>query len=418
MEEVDILIAGAGPGGCTTAIELSRLGHSCLVLDKAEFPRDKICGDALSGKVLDTLRKIDPEMAVRLSAEPRHLDCWGVRFISPAGEPLDVPFRMDYREVAGKETAPGYIARRMDFDQFMFQEAKARPGVEMRTGTSVNGLQREGEGWIVETSAGPVKARFVVAADGAQSKLARLLTGREKDERHHSAAIRAYFRNVEGLHEDGFIELHYIKDVLPGYFWIFPLSDGGANVGLGMRSDQISDGKVNLKKELERVISTHPDIAPRFKNAELDGKILGFGLPLGSRRVQLSGDGFALIGDAGSLIDPFTGEGIGNAMISGRLAAVRISEGFAAENLSASFMKDYDAAVWRYLGDELKISTTLQRLATFPRLFNFVVRRANTNPTLRETISCMFEDMDLRDRLRKPGFWLRLLFGREQAARG
>ncbi|MFT7588414.1 MAG: geranylgeranyl reductase family protein [Limisphaerales bacterium] len=409
--DTDILIAGAGPGGCTTAIQLAKSGRTCIIIDKATFPRDKICGDALSGKVVDTLRKIDPEMVERLSLDPANLGCWGVDFVAPSGQHLEVPFKLDYLARSKTESAPGFISRRMDFDHYMLKEALAYPQIDYREKTSLNEIRRIPGGFEIETNNGKLRARIIIGAEGAHSVVAKKLAGMTMDPAHHCAAVRAYYTGVEGLHEHHFIELHYLKDVIPGYFWIFPLAEGRANVGLGLRTDIISKKKINLKKLMEDVIANHPIISPRFKAAKPEGKIQGFGLPLGSKRRTMSGDGYMLIGDAASLIDPFTGEGIGNAMISGRLAALQAIEALKAKDLSAAKLRPYDDAVWRQLGDELMLSRKLQQLASYPRLFNFVVKKANGNPALRETISCMFEDMDMREKLRKPSFYFRVLFG-------
>ncbi len=236
------------------------------------------------------------------------------------------------------------------------------------------------------------------------------LTSRVLEPAHHSAAVRGYYTGVTGLHPDHFIELHYLRDLLPGYFWIFPLPGGRANVGLGLRSDVISKRRLDLRQLLDHTIKNHPALRDRFRDAHVEGPVRGFGLPLGSRKRSLSGDGYFLVGDAASLIDPFTGEGIGNAMISGKWAASRAAECLLANRTDAAFTAEYDRKVYRQLGDELMLSYQLQRLASYPRLFNFVVRKASRNPVMRETISCMFEDLDMRERLRKPGFYFRLLF--------
>ena len=160
-------------------------------------------------------------------------------------------------------------------------------------------------------------------------------------------------------------------------------------------------------------IATNPMIAPRFANARLAGKIQGCGLPLGTEQLPVSGDGFILTGDAACLIDPFSGEGIGNALYSGMLAAAAIKEAAARNNYSAAFLKSvYDDVVYKRLGEELKLSTTLQRLCRFPWLFNFVVNKAARSASLRNTISCMFTDMDLREQLSKPSFYWKILINR------
>lgn len=131
--------------------------------------------------------------------------------------------------------------------------------------------------------------------------------------------------------------------------------------------------------------------------------------------MALSGDGFMSIGDAAHSIDPFTGEGISHATISGVHAANVAAEALRAipgkETIPQAALKDYDVRVWNRLGKELGISTRLQQLADRPWLFNFVVNKAAGNPVLADTISCMFNDLDMREKLKNPSFYLKLLFG-------
>ena len=232
----------------------------------------------------------------------------------------------------------------------------------------------------------------------------------QQEPEHYCAGLRAYYQNVGALDQDNFIELHFFKDFLPGYFWIFPLPNGHANVGVGMLSSAVSKKKVNLKKEMLRMIGTHPELQKRFANAQLIGDIKGYGLPLGSKKRSLSGNNYMLVGDAGALIDPFTGEGISNAMISGRWAAEQAAVCLQEQDFSASFMKGYDAAVYNRLWKELKLSRKMQQLLNYPWLFNQVATKASKNKALAETISCMFNDLDLRERLKQPSFYLKLLF--------
>jgi flavin-dependent dehydrogenase len=179
-----------------------------------------------------------------------------------------------------------------------------------------------------------------------------------------------------------------------------------------MRSDVISKKKVNLKKLLFEIVGSHPQISQRFQKAILEDAVKGFGLPLGSKKRQLAGDNILLTGDAGSLIDPFTGEGIGNALFSGIYAAEVVMEQLPQMNFSRGSLKKYQERVYHRMGDELRLSRRMQQLVQYPWLFNLVVNKAIANPTLSEMISCMFEDLDMRDRLRKPEFYFKLLFNK------
>ncbi|WP_187264655.1 geranylgeranyl reductase family protein [Pontibacter beigongshangensis] len=410
MQEVDVCIVGAGPGGATTALHLAQKGIRSVLVDKAVFPRDKICGDALSGKVVNELKRISPELPELLRQEQSQLPSWGIHFISPGGHQLSVPFKLNYNTAA--HTPAGHIIKRLDFDNFLLNEVKKRPEITLLEGVDINSIQEQEGRHVLTDKTGKVQlsARLLIAANGAHSAFARHTAGIQQEPAHYCAGLRAYYKGVAGLDKDNFIELHFLKDFLPGYFWIFPLPNGCANVGVGMLSNEVSRRKINLKKEMLRMIETHPTLKERFARAELIGDIKGYGLPLGSKKRVISGKGYMLVGDAASLIDPFTGEGISNAMISGRWAAEQAARCLEQNNFSASFMQGYDKAVYNRLWKELKLSRQMQKLLHYPWLFDQVAAKASKNATLAETISCMFNDLDLRERLRQPSFYLKLLF--------
>jgi flavin-dependent dehydrogenase len=160
-----------------------------------------------------------------------------------------------------------------------------------------------------------------------------------------------------------------------------------------------------------KIINTHTSISPRFSGAKMIGKIEAHGLPLGPDPKPVSGDGFLLAGDAASLVDPFSGEGIGNAMVSGELAASMVRDAFAQNNFSARFLKEYDERIYKKLGRELKTSHRLHELCTHPALFNLVVKKANKNKALKDMFSGMYTNQDLRDELKNPMFYLKLMVG-------
>jgi flavin-dependent dehydrogenase len=226
---------------------------------------------------------------------------------------------------------------------------------------------------------------------------------------HHCAGLRAYYRNVTGCHQENFIELHFLKPFLPGYFWIFPLPGGYANVGVGMLSSHVQRGRINLREAMLHLVATHPVLKDRFAAAERVGDIKGYGLPLGSRRRDISGEHYLLVGDAAHLVDPFSGEGISNAMISGRWAAEQAAVALQTGDFSARRLRGYDEAVYRRLGRELQLSYQMQQLLRFPWLFNAVARKAARNPAIAGLLSCMFNDLDVRAQLKKPLFYLKLL---------
>lgn len=405
----DVCILGGGPGGATAALQLAKHGVQAVLLEKSTFPRDKVCGDALSGKVMRTLERLDPSLASTVKVESAAMPSWGVTFVAPSGRSLRVPFS----RTTGLGEAPGLILPRLRFDDVLLQHAKRTEGTTVLEGVAAKTFTRGPKGWSITTSDGRViHARLLIDASGANSHFARHVAGLPMEPKHHAAGVRAYYSGVRDLDPQGFIELIFLKDLLPGYLWVFPLPDGRANVGLGLRSDVVKTRRADLKALLVQLVTTHPQLRSRFVSAQLEGAIQGMGLPLASKRRPLSGDGYLLVGDAGHLIDPFTGEGISHAMISGVHAADVAVEMLQRNDLSAKAAGAYDERVWKRLGKELAISTRLQQMADQAWLFNFVVDRANKNPALADTISSMFTNLDLRERLKKPGFYMDLLLGR------
>jgi flavin-dependent dehydrogenase len=240
--------------------------------------------------------------------------------------------------------------------------------------------------------------------------VSRLLGRPAFDRDHYCAGLRQYYEGIDELHTSNCIELHFYEELLPGYFWIFALPDGRANVGIGMLSSEISRQRINLRDKFREIIAHHPHVKDRFTHARPLEPARGFGLPIGSRKVSCSGERFLLLGDAACLIDPFTGEGIGNAIRSGRIAAKHIQEAFAQQKFDKSFNTAYDQEIYRRMWTELHLSRKLQKLLKFPGLFNFVVNKAGKNDSFRMLLTSMLSNIDLRQELKKPSFYTRLIF--------
>lgn len=409
----DVLIAGAGPGGATTSIFLSKEEINHIIIDKALFPRDKVCGDALSAKSVGMLKRISQEwQQYFLADESKAVISSGIQFIAADNTVLDVPFSL---KEMNENDPPGFVSRRIDFDNALaglIDKQFAR----LLTGTLLENIEQRNDGLLVtvlqDGQQKTIFTKMIVGAEGRSSMVAKTMAAHVMEPAHYSAGIRAYYKNVGGLHPRNYIELHFLKELQPGYLWIFPLPNGAANVGVGMLSKAVSSKKANLKQLMQDAINTHPNLKDRFTHAVMEGPVEGWGLPLGSKKRSLSGNRFLLTGDAGSLIDPFTGEGIGNAMVSGLVASRVIKKAVAANDYSSGLLQQYDHDLYKKLWAELKLSHYLQILTSKPRLFNFVIGKASRSKELRETISCMFENVDIRKKFTDPFFYLRILFNR------
>lgn len=406
MRKYDILIIGGGPSGAACAIKLADTGIKVALIEKAIFPRDKTCGDALSTDVINQLPMLSEKLAQSFSSLAEKIPSYGVKIFSPDMNSIDIPF------IYKNQKSHGYICKRIHFDNFLFQFVKESTNIETFEDHSVQKVTNNGKEIEVLTDKDTFTANMVIGADGAHSIVSKCLSDLKIDKDHYSAGLRVYYEGVTSFHKENFIELYFFNDVLPGYLWVFPLANNQANIGLGMLSSEVSKKKVNLKETLQRIISTTPGLKQRFENARPLETIKGYGLPLGSKQRSISGDRYLLLGDAASMIDPFSGEGIGNAIRCGRVAADQILKNYKEQNYSAAFNKAYDNEIYRRMWSELKVSRTLQRLLKYPWLYNLIVKKANRNKYLQQFLVEALASVDTkRKTFTRPWFYLRVLFG-------
>jgi menaquinone-9 beta-reductase len=259
-----------------------------------------------------------------------------------------------------------YASPRRNFDNLLFEHAKEFPNIHFEENCNAINIQIIDNKAIIQTEKDTFESQIVLGADGAHSIVGRKLGEIKLDKHYHIAALRVYYENIKGL-EDDLIELHYLKEIIPGYFWIFPLPNNRANVGLGMPSDLISKGNLNLKAKLAAILENYPVLKERFKDAKALETVKGFGLPLGGKKNKISGERFLLLGDAASLIDPFTGEGIANAIRSGRVASEHLIVCFLQNDFSAKHNLDYDKEIYRRMLPEFKSNNLMRELVShFP----------------------------------------------------
>ncbi|MDB5250030.1 MAG: geranylgeranyl reductase [Segetibacter sp.] len=347
----DVIIVGAGPAGCTCALALKNANLKVALFDKNSFPRDKVCGDAIPSRAIKTLNNISPQ--------------FGEAFKSFKEKYVTTKTRMFYgkRLMNFEWVGEAYTCARIDFDNFLFSLVRNNTSTDVYQNTSMGDVVMEENGaYIKDKKNGSVyKAKMIVGADGAHSVVAKQLANRTLDRKHHVGSVRAYYSNVSNTLNNT-TDIYLNKKFFPSYLWVFPLHDNTANVGFGMLSSEIAKRKLNIKKTFHEFIAETPELAERFKDATQLGELEGFGLPLGSKRVQVSGDKFILIGDAASLIDPTSGQGIGNAMLSAKLAADQIGRCFKENNFSAGFIQQYDKKLYKEIGVEMKLKSFVQRI--------------------------------------------------------
>jgi menaquinone-9 beta-reductase len=426
MDRFDLIIVGAGPSGSAAALYAARRGLSCALLDKAVFPRDKTCGDALSGKTVVLLSELG--LYERVRELPGAL-VNRVVFSAPDSSVLDVDMRgHDLMDPVSGVSRPmeGMVIRREVFDQFLFREAQAaatacHQGFTVRDVITAPGTGRDARrrgaggpgpemvsvrGTHADGSEAEFRGRIVLGGDGFSSVVARRAGLFTAGTAHRMVALRQYFRGIPGLTDQ--IELHFLDQLAPGYLWIFPAGDGLANVGLGLDHCDLQKQRAHLPGLLQEATES-PRFRARFADATAVGKAVGWNLPVGSVRRRCVADGVMLMGDAAGLIDPFTGEGIGNAIYSARAAVETAVEALAADNVSTRYLRRYGARVWEGLGPELRTSSRLHRLGRHRSLMSWVIRRAGQSDELRDMICGMMANSRPRAELVRPWFYLKLL---------
>ncbi|SCL16771.1 geranylgeranyl reductase family protein [Micromonospora inyonensis] len=321
--DADVIVVGAGPGGSATAYHLARHGVRVLLLEKTEFPREKVCGDGLTPRAVRQLIR----MGVDTSPEAGWLQNKGLRVIGGG-----LRLELDWPDLASFPNY-GLVRTRLDFDDLLARRAVAA-GAELRTGVNVMGPVLDPTGRVtgVEAEVGPDKtpatfhAPLVVAADGVSGRFPLALGLAKREDRPIGVAVRRYYR-CPAKHDDNYLESWLelrskgSDALLPGYGWIFGLGDGRVNVGLGVLNSSSAFGKTNYRRLLTDWLANTPADWGMTDESNADGPILGAALPMGFNRVPHYTRGVLLVGDSGGMVNPFNGEGIAYAMESGELAA-------------------------------------------------------------------------------------------------
>src|SRR5262245_22853556 len=318
-ERHDVLVVGGGPAGAATAFWLAKAGREVAVLERKTFPREKTCGDGLTPRAVRQLQDmgLEPVLAERFH---RHD---GLRALAHG-----ITLELDWPEHP-EFPSYGYTVRRRDLDQLVAQHA-VDAGATLQEGTEALRPVLDGglvTGAIVKDkqtgTTRELHARFVVVADGANSRFGRAL-GTMRNRRYpQGMAIRGYVESPN--HADTMIESSLdVRDrhgnSLPGYGWIFPVGDGWINVGVGLLSTFRDYKSVNTTHLMDEFVATRPAHGGTTEEAARTVPV-GGRLPMAGSVTPKVGPTWVVVGDAAGSINPFNGEGIDYAYETGRLAA-------------------------------------------------------------------------------------------------
>jgi len=340
--DYDIIICGGGPAGSTCAMTFKDTNARVLVIDKTSFPREKVCGDGIAPYIPKILNRISPSFKEAFEAFPAKSSITKIFLRSYNGTSVEVELNEHF-----------YVSTRYNFDTFLYEQANSLPNVDYANNTSIKDVKVYADYAEVQTDTRIYKAKLVIGCDGAMSAVRRALTDFKVKEEKKWATVRAYYSGVTGTDQERF-EVYYSKKHPNGYFWLFPSEGGKVNIGFGTFSHLVSERKLDVKKLMLDMVAEIPELKARFAKASLEGDIKGWSIPVDFENSILSGDRFMLCGDAASLPDPATGEGIGPAMSSGRIAGFFAQKCLEKECFSDSFMKGNNQEIEKKFGSLIR----------------------------------------------------------------
>jgi menaquinone-9 beta-reductase len=383
--DADVIVIGAGPGGSATAYHLAKHGAKVLLLEKKEFPREKVCGDGLTPRAVKQL--ID--MGIDVSPEAGWLRNKGLRVIGGG-----VRLELDWPQLASFPDF-GLVRTRMDFDDMLAQQA-VKAGAQLLTSHNVTGPVLDADGRVVgvevRTPDGEktMRAPIVVACDGVSARFALAMGVAKREDRPMGVAVRRYYHCPAKADDDyleSWLELKSKEageSLLPGYGWIFGLGDGRVNVGLGVLNSSKAYQQTNYRHMLTDWLGSTPPEWGLNDEANADGKILGAALPMGFNRTPHYSRGVLLVGDSGGMVNPFNGEGIAYAMESGQLAAEVALQALArpAGPMREMALRAYPTELGRRFGGYYRLGGVFVKMIGNPQIMKIATKHGMPHPTL------------------------------------
>lgn len=396
----DVLVIGAGPAGIAAALTLHTAGINVIVFDKAHFPRDKCCGDGLT---TGALRILD-ELGFNPSSVPSWRVCNDAWLRSPSGREMCMPLPVGMGQFAA-------IAKRLELDNALVDHARKR-GVNIIDGHGYTSLSTHSDHLVAEIeNHDSARCNYLIAADGMWSPVRKSLGLSSQGYLGEWHAFRQYASNVNGPARDR-LYVFFERDLLPGYAWSFPLSDNRVNIGFGI----LRGGKYSVQdmKQLWPELLARPHIRQVLGDqAIFEDRHTAWPIPARITNATLGVGRVLFVGDAACVSDPMTGEGIGQALLSGVLAArAIIASGKREPSITQSL---YQKSIKQHLFADHRMSAALGFIMRSQLCARSGLRLADLTPwTRRNFARWMFED-EPRAAVLTPRRWHRNFLKRQGA---
>ena len=398
MTDAEVIVVGGGPGGSTVAAELAGLGHQVVLLDKANFPRHKACSEYINPGGARILRELGIESEV-LAAGAHRMEAMQV--YAPNGD----RFVANFDRAETGQAALGLS--RWTFDNLLLDRAKAA-GVEVREGTQVRSVVTVGDratgveirvNGLHETLSAPL----IIGADGRNSVVTRSLGLDAPVRWPDKTGLVAHYRGVTGLDRWG--EMHVGSGFYAG---LAPLENGLFNVAVVSSSNTIRQRSGSIDHYFDQCLESLSAVASKLAAAERVGTIRGVG-SMAHRVNRTTGDGYLLVGDAASFLDPFTGEGIYEALRAARLAAPIASAALKSGEVTTASLEPYRRARRQAFTAKRQVCWIVQGFINAPPLMNYITPRLDARDDLGLTLSGVLGNFAPATRALSPLFLARLL---------
>ena len=395
--DADAVVVGGGPAGAAAAARLAARGFRTVLIDRASFPRDKVCGDFVGPTALAELADLGVAQTPAFRATSKMADL----ALHVDGEQLTV---MGIPAVDGLPNY-GRVIPRLRLDDWILDAAR-HAGATILDGRKVTAVRQEPDAITVrgQSPAGPwqLRTRLLLGADGSNSIVARTLHGGVPSSRDRIVAVRAYFDDVDGPAAHG--DVCFRSDSFPGYYWLFPDGAGSANLGVGMLVSTYPQSSRNLREMLLRLVAEDASLRYRLRGARMRGKVMGAPLATYNPRLPLIGNRVMLLGDAAGLINPLNGEGIQYALHSARWAADAAADGLASDRLDAASLAGYQQRVHQSLRTDMAFSRLVVQLFrnrnlnhVWLRALRTIAARAETDPDYAHRVGCVLSGLTPAD---------------------